>query len=141
MTCKHDKADRSCTSHPDNYENQRYRDELAAKEAEARLASLAKEAMPATPDSEKYSIEEAVPIGNNLVLKVLYPNCKKCAHEGNKVMVYLGVTPVQALKWKKIDPHFRGPVRNDKEAPSPAARFPASPEGWKDALDFAKAKQ
>lgn len=138
MTCKHDKDDVSCTSHPDNYENQRYRDELAAQQA-AKL--VVRDSMPATPDSEKYSIEEAVPVGKNLVLKVLYPNCKRCAYEGNKVMVYLGVTPVQALKWKKIDPHFRGPVRNDKEAPSPAARFPASPEGWKDALDFAKAKQ
>jgi hypothetical protein len=27
------------------------------------------------------------------------------------------------------------------EAPSPAARFPASPEGWQDALDYAAKKE
>lgn len=95
---------------------------------------------PATPDAENFTIEDAVVVGENLVLKVKYPNCKRCTYEGNKVMVYLKTDPLKALKWKKIDPHFRGPGRTDKEAPSPAARFPASPEGWQDALAFAKAK-
>lgn len=95
---------------------------------------------PKTPDAEKYSIETAVQVGTNLVLKVKYPNCSSCAYEGSKVMVFLNVQALAALKWKRIDPHFRAPKLKclDTEAPSPDARFPASAEGWNDALDYAK---
>jgi hypothetical protein len=76
-------------------------------------------------------------------MKVLYPNCSKCAYEGNKVMVFLNVNEVDVLRWRKIDPHFRDPKtsRSSKEAPPPAARFPASKEGWADALAYANSKK
>jgi len=83
-------------------------------------------------------------------MKVKYPSCKKCDYEGNKVMVFLNVSEKDILKWKEIDPHFRAPVedqyvksinREPRKAPSPAARFPASDEGWKDAIEYAKRKQ
>lgn len=98
--------------------------------------------MSTTPDAEKFEIEEVERVGEHLVLKVRYPNCRKCAYEGNKVMVFLGVSEGQALKWKKIDPHFRDPSRpvSAREAPAPAARFPASKEGWADALVYARGK-
>lgn len=95
-----------------------------------------------SPDSAKYEIEEALQLGKNLVLKVRYPNCASCAYEGVKVLVYLNITPLQAIKWKKIDPHFKDPKNkvDANEAPAPAARFPASPDGWMDAQNYAGKK-
>lgn len=85
---------------------------------------------------------EMARFGSNVVLKVKYPNCSSCAYEGNKVMVFLGVSEVDIVKWRKIDPHFRLGVKHPtgKVAPSPAARFPASTEGWADACNYAKLK-
>jgi hypothetical protein len=57
-------------------------------------------------------------------------------------MVFLNTTLLNALHWKKIDPHFGDDKKRVKdEAPSPAARFPASKEGWEDALEYAKSKR
>lgn len=97
---------------------------------------------PKTPDAEKYKVKEAEQVGKHLVLKVLYPNCSSCAYEGNKVLVFLNTTALQAMRWEKIDPHFRAPMVGGKgtEAPSPAARFPANAEGWQDALNYARSK-
>lgn len=99
-------------------------------------------APPATPDATNYTLEEIERIGNHLVLKVKYPNCRDCSYEGSKVMVFLNVTEKQALKWRKIDPHFKDPRIKipDTTAPAPAARFPASPEGWADAVTYARGK-
>lgn len=96
-----------------------------------------------TPDADKYSIEDVVKVGNHLVMKVRYPNCSSCSYEGNKVMVFLNVKELDALKWKHIDPHFRDPkLKNvSTHAPSPAARFPASAEGWADAIAYAHLKK
>jgi hypothetical protein len=94
---------------------------------------------PTTPDAERYEIVDAVQCGNRMVLKVKYPNCANCAYEGTKVLVYDNVTPLDALKWKRIDPHFRADTVKQAvpEAPSPIARFPASEAGWKQAIWFA----
>lgn len=124
MTCRYGRDDMSCSSHPANVAA-RYREEHET---------------PPTPDSKNFFIECAVNIGPHLVLRVRYPNCKNCAYEGSKVMVYLNVSPIDALKWKKIDPHFRGEEPKDKEAPSPAARFPGSSDGWSDAVAYAESK-
>lgn len=103
----------------------------------------------ASPDSSNFEIEEAEQVGRHLVLRVKYPNCSSCAYEGSKVMVFLNTSPLQAMRWKKIDPHFRAPRsvqpgfhanENPREAPSPAARFPASREGWSDALSYARTR-
>jgi len=87
---------------------------------------------------------EVETIGPHLVMKVRYPNCTRCAFEGNKVLVFLRVRPADALKWSRIDPHFRaepGGLRvNLRHAPSPAARFPPTDDGWKDAIAYAKSK-
>lgn len=55
-------------------------------------------------------------------------------------MVFLNVSSLDALKWKKIDPHFRLPPYEINAAPSPAARFPADSVGWSDAIVFARGK-
>ncbi len=94
-----------------------------------------------TPDASNYDVEDMALCGGHLVLKVKYPSCANCAYEGNKVLVYLNVTVLDLIKWKRIDPHFRapGPTING-EAPSPAARFPASDDGWRDAIAYAQSK-
>lgn len=79
----------------------------------------------------------------HLVLKVEYPNCRLCSFEGRKVMVFLNTSPMAAIKWKEIDPHFRAASKappSDRCAPSPAARFPATPDGWCDAVSYARGK-
>lgn len=121
MVCRHEKGDPNCSSSP-NYRR------------------LYEETQTVTPDSTRYSIEEVERVGPHLVMKVKYPNCARCAYEGVKVLVFLNVTEAQVLKWRRIDPHFRGAKSLAQEAPSPAARFPASAEGWRDALDYATKK-
>lgn len=133
MTCRHSAGDPNCSSHP-SYQ--------AARERERYEAT--------TPDANKFEVSDGIAVGPHLVLKVKHPSCSKCEFEGNKVMVFLNVSPIEALKWKTIDPHFRSPVNpwpaskiprwTQSEAPSPAARFPATDEGWADALNYAKSK-
>jgi hypothetical protein len=98
-------------------------------------------APPPTPDPSNYEVLEVVRESGHLILKVQYPSCQKCAFEGTKVLVYRGVSEVEVLRWKKIDPHFHADKVDARSAPSPIARFPASAEGWQNALLFAKAKQ
>ena len=148
MTCRHAKGDPACSSTVGGYahrEAERYREEAHRKEvaeAEERARKATAEQYARTPDSEKYEVVQAERVDAHLVLKVLYPNCAKCAYEGHKVMVFLNVTEADVLRWRKIDPHFRDPkaARAPREAPSPAARFPASPDGWCDALTYARGK-
>lgn len=131
MTCRHAAGDPSCSSHPMNVDA---REREHMEEERARLRGL-------TPDAKAYEIVDVVRVGRNLVMKVLYPNCARCAFEGNKVLVYLDIAEVDVLRWRSIDPHFRAPEeRNPREAPSPAARFPASKQGWDDALEYAERK-
>ncbi len=114
--------------------------------------------LPTTPDSENYDIVRVEEIRTNgchqptpgaplvgadryhLVLEASYLNCATCAFEGRKVMVFLDVRTVDALRWRRIDPHFRQGGPELRAAPPPAARFPATDEGWQDALDYARRK-
>ena len=148
MTCRHAKGDPACSSTVGGYawaENERAREEQHRKdvaEAEKRARDAAAEQYARTPDSERYEVVQVERVGEHLVLKVLYPNCAKCAYEGQKIMVFLNVSEVDVLRWRKIDPHFRDPkaARAPREAPPPAARFPASPDGWCDAVTYARGK-
>jgi hypothetical protein len=88
------------------------------------------------PDNSQYHVLQAEEVGEHLVMRVQYPSCPKCAYEGIKTLVFLHVTAVQALQWKVIDPHFRPEPSAPHEAPSPAARFPGSDEGWNEALRY-----
>ena len=122
MTCHHSPNDSSCRSHRD------YVEPYTAPE-------------PLTPDASNYEIEEIEEVELLLVLKIKYPNCKRCEYEGMKILV-VKATMKSALKWRKIDPHFRDTkFLNDKECPSPLARFPGNEQGWKDAMEYAKSKK
>ena len=105
--------------------------EKKIKDLETELASM-------SPDPTRYEILEAQEVNGWLILQVKFPSCKACAFEGVKVLVYENVTPLQALKWKKLDPHFREGKTPVHEAPSPAARFPASKQGILDAQRYAR---
>ena len=76
-------------------------------------------------------------INRFVLLKVKYPSCTLCAHDGVKVLVLQDVTEFQLIGLKRIDPHFR--PRDERvpgEAPSPVARFPGDQEGWSMAVKF-----
>lgn len=136
MTCRHEKGDPACgqyardAARADREQAQRDREKLQA-DIYAR-----------TPDADKYQIIQVHRCGEHLVLKVRYPNCAKCAYEGTKVMVFLHVSEAMALSWRRIDPHFREQKNAEMfgGAPPPAARFPASEDGWKDAVHYALSK-
>ena len=138
MTCRHRAGDPNCSSSPEGARRAaQYAIDAAQESAKRKLAEV--EAR--TPDAARFEIEEVEEIGGHLVMKVRYPNCVKCSFEGVKVMVFLDCTVKQVLRWRKIDPHFRDPAHSPTtEAPSPAARFPASEAGWKDALTYARSK-
>ncbi len=120
--------------------------EQAKRDADAKVAAVQRElakAQSMTPDATRFDVEDLVEVGPHAVLKVRFPNCAACAYEGVKVLVYLNVKALDIVRWKKLDPHFRAMPKSGwpvKEAPSPAARFPASDQGWKDALAYANAK-
>ena len=132
--CRHSPGDPNCSSSPEGRER-------ARQEAYEYELKKMKEN---TPDPEDYQVERVErfdgPGGTFMLLMVKYPSCSKCAYEGNKVMVFSGVSERDALRWRKIDPHFRDP--NDKvsptSAPSPIARFPGNDLGWASAIMFAK---
>lgn len=94
-----------------------------------------------TPDPDRYVVERVQRVGEHLVLQVRYPNCTKCEYEGLKTMVFLHVGEAEALRWRRIDPHFRGATKITTEAPTPAARFPGNEVGWADAVAYAERKQ
>lgn len=119
MTCRHSAGDPNCGSNnPYKYSSPE----------------------PKTPDSTKYDVIDVHENGGYLILKVKYPNCYSCAFEGTKVIVFEKTTTLNALKWKKIDPHFRDPKYKvtEKEAPSPIARFPGNDTGWTNAKAFVR---
>lgn len=96
--------------------------------------------MQSRADCTKFEILDALGLDGNLVLKIQYPEgCGACSYENVKVLVFLNVTAIQAMKWRRIDPHFReqGKTQHPSESPGPDARFPASPSGWQDALFYA----
>ncbi len=157
MTCRHSPGDPDCGNSAAGRARAEARSaEWSRKEAEKKStadrawfeAELAKIAS-VTPDADNYDIVKNEVVGAHLVLQVKYPNCVKCAFEGLKTMVFLNVSPLEAMRWRRIDPHFRAAgvstaqmlhVVDPKQAPSPAARFPGTPEGWQDALTYAKMK-
>lgn len=140
--CKHGNNDPDCSSYRTRH--------IYSRDDFDRHAEKVWEDRPTTPDSKNFHIEEVEEVHAtelmrtvppvHLVIKVSYPNCAKCAFEGNKVLVFLNTKLKDAIKWKVLDPHFRDPTKMVKkgEAPSPDARFPASETGWKNALAFAR---
>lgn len=140
--CRHAAGDPNCSSHPDHVRREAYSDLQRDREAHQRKVSQLQAQIDAlTPDAARYEILQVERVGPHLVVMAQYPNCARCSYEGKKVMVFLDVSETEALRWRKIDPHFRDPQsKKVTEAPSPAARFPATSEGWGDAICYARGK-
>ena len=68
-----------------------------------------------------------------LVLKVRYPDCTN--FEGNKILVFQGVTMGDLSEQGSMDPHFC----DNAKFHSPIARFEPTEEGWRMAKCFCKA--
>lgn len=134
MTCRHHPGNPDCSSSPEGLARAEYeRAEYERKERKSK-----------TPDSKNYLVVDAQDVGTALVLKVRYPNCTKCEFEGDKIIVFLKTKILEMVYWREIDPHFRPKrAKTGKEisAPGPDARFPATAEGWADAINYAKSKQ
>ena len=111
-----------------------------ARYTQVRLQKEQADLAARTPKPDEYVIERVERIGDHLAMQVRYPSCKDCTYEGLKTMVFLDVSEVSALRWRRIDPHFRGKTAALTEAPSPAARFPGSADGWSDAVSYARGK-
>ena len=136
MICRHDPRDPNCSSNqPKDYGYDTYAPTVHTPPLPS-AAHIATD--PGTPDPTDFDIEEVEAVGQHLVMKVRYPNCTKCSYEGNKVMVFFNTSYKDVLRWRQLDPHFRDPskVLPLRAAPSPDARFPASLEGWRNALAF-----
>ena len=139
MTCRHGPGDPYCSKNRPQY----YEDTDKVNRLEKKIKELEAELAGQNPDNSRFEIEEIEEVGPHLVAKIKYPNCAKCSYEGVKIMVFLNVSLKDVIKWRIIDPHFKQALReaDPKRAPSPAARFPGSAEGWQDAMNYAKGKR
>lgn len=62
-------------------------------------------------------------VGKFMIVKIYYTGCTN--YEGNKILVFHGMTKKQLGKLKSIDPHF------DEMSPLKlVARFKPDDEGW-----------
>lgn len=130
-------------------EDARWATESAKKNADAEVQKARarlQELQERSPDPDRFAIDDIEQVGPHLVVKVEYPGCVRCSYDRRKVMVFLNTDIKQAIKWRRIDPHFREVTKSNlpagqTEAPSPAARFPASRDGWCDALSYARGKE
>lgn len=76
------------------------------------------------PDPTKYKIILHKEQNGFLLVLINYPNCTN--YEGNKILLYKGVTYNQLVSQKVIDPHFS----ENKRFKSPIARFEPTDYGW-----------
>lgn len=85
------------------------------------------------PDPKNYKVIKAYEKNDYLILKINYPNCTN--FEGQKILVFYGVTMIDLINQHQIDPHFF----ESKEILSPIARFVPTEEGWNMAMTFVDA--
>jgi hypothetical protein len=88
---------------------------------------------PPNPDPTNFRILQAEQQGEFLLLKVHYPDCTN--YEGNKVLLFKGVTLLDVVNQKVIDPHFN---ESGKGRHYPVARFAPTEQGWEMALKLMK---
>ena len=93
------------------------------KEKNARIAFSGPRKLP-NPDPANYKIVKATERDGFLIIKLHYPDCTN--FEGQKILLFRGVTLIDLVNQKFIDPHFF----KDKKYASPIARFVPDDEGW-----------
>ncbi len=82
------------------------------------------------PDPKKFEIKTWWTEGRYVAALVHYPGCT--SYQGNKVIV-LTDDDNSILRRIELDPHFT-------EGSDVVARFPATAEGWNDAIAYCKFK-
>lgn len=137
--CRHDKGDPHCGA---TAREREYPTPSREKELTQELERLRKDLSAMTPRNDQYQILDVCRVGAHIVYRIKYESCTKCTFEGEKILVWLNVSESVAVRWRVIDPHFRpkDKVNSASIAPGPDARFPATDEGWKDALAYAQSK-
>lgn len=76
------------------------------------------------PDPSNFRLQMHATYGEYLVMQINYPDCTN--YEGDKILVFKGVTVSDLLEQGSIDPHFsNNPARH-----SPVARFAPTKLGW-----------
>lgn len=121
--------------------------ETAESNRRAEVSYLREELKKYENDLSNFVVNDLEEINGCLILKVEYKHKTRraqpdCTFNGTKILVYEGKTAKDAIKWKKIDPHFRSKnSRSPYEAPSPTARFPGDERGWIHAKAFASSNR
>ena len=77
------------------------------------------------PDPNNYRLLRAQEFPGYLLVLIQYPDCKN--YEGKKILLFEGLTLVDLVNQKQIDPHF---FPKQGEIHSPIARFVPTDEGW-----------
>lgn len=116
-------------------EEKSYKEKVAKLKLEGELAAL-------TPDPTKWEFVDFLESGSYFIAKVKFQTCEHAGYGGHKVLVFKATTK-QAILWRRMDPHFKEVIKqglSKTEAPVPIARFPATEEGWNDALTFVRVK-
>lgn len=83
------------------------------------------------PNPKRFKILKVASFGVFVACRVHYPDCT--TYGGEKILVYR-MTDGWLFRQKELDPHF---LENES---SPIARFPATEEGWEDAMNFVQQK-
>lgn len=83
------------------------------------------------PNPFNFRITKFKQIGKFLIVSVHYPDCTN--YEGNKILLYEGVSLSDLKSQKSIDPHFS----ENKNFLSPIARFIPTEMGWSMAVALA----
>lgn len=86
------------------------------------------ERYPNDPDPKIFEIIQTCESGDFLVARVKYPNCTN--YEGEKILVFEGLTAKQLKEMNFLDPHFL------KTNVNLIARFRPSYNGWHNAINF-----
>lgn len=83
------------------------------------------------PVPSNFKVVEMQTLGNWVIVKVNYPDCKN--YEGDKILVFDNYgTYEQCVDDKYMDPHFGG------DSTSPVARFEPTKRGWNMAINLIK---
>ena len=136
MTCRHVDGDPDCSSYPRWLKKQ---EREAAADRVEEVEKQIEDLLARTPNPDVYEIFDVQEVGTLLVAVVEYTSCKNCSLDAKKVMVFENTSLKNVVFWKRIDPHFSETNAKDHTcAPPPRARFPATDQGWQDALDFAQ---
>lgn len=75
------------------------------------------------PDPQNFEVMTVKIKGDYAIVSVKYPDCTN--YEGNKLLVFEGVTEAEIRGWTFIDPHFC-----EGDHPTPIARFEPTIKGW-----------